>query len=179
MSKSSRKKPNLNSNDNIGPAFSQPGPMQHIKLVVIGDSGVGKTAVIVSYHEDGLPNYHLPHVYDNLAKTIQVNNMPIQLGIWDVSGHTEYDRLRPLSYPRTDVFLLMYDISNKQSLQNLATKWAPEKEHHIPNAPFGIIGCKTDLRKEMNNLPMNDELDELRLSLVIYQWLRVCNIDNI
>ena len=152
--------------------------MQNIKLVVIGDSGVGKTAVIVSYHEDGFPNEHLPKVCDNITSLIKLNKMSIQLGIWDVSGHKDFDRLRPLSYPRTDVFLLMYDISNKDSLKNLAIKWAPEKEHHVPYAPFGIIGCKSDLRKEMNNLPVNDELNELRLSLVIYRWLSISTIDH-
>eukprot|EP01083_Nonionella_stella_P251595 867926_1 len=43
--------------------------MQCVKLVVMGDSFVGKTSVIVSYNEDGLPNRHLPQVYDNNLET--------------------------------------------------------------------------------------------------------------
>ena len=130
MKKSSKQKPNVSASQ---PAFSQQAPLQNIKLVVIGDPGVGKTSVIVSYHEDGLPNHHLPMVYDNISKYIRVNNINIQLGLWDVSTHEDYDRLRPLSYPRTDVFLLMYDISDKQSLNNLQSKWKPEKEQLLIN----------------------------------------------
>eukprot|EP01083_Nonionella_stella_P086515 240397_1 len=154
--------------------------MQCVKLVVMGDSFVGKTSVIVSYNEDGLPNRHLPQVYDNVSKNILLsNNRPVQLGIWDVSSHAEYDRLRPLSYPRTDVFLLMYDVSNNQSLQNLETKWFPEKKHHVPESAFGVVGCKIDLREQEAMCPLNDELNEIRLCCVICYWLRNCNVDEL
>ena len=62
-----------------------------------------------------------------------VDDNPIQLGLWDVSGRGNFDqsRLRPLSYPQTDVFLICCSISNKQSFDHVKTLWAPEIKEHI------------------------------------------------
>lgn len=54
----------------------------------------------------------------------------------------DYDRLRPLSYPQTDVFLLCFDVSNEDSFENVGEKWLPELAHHIPDVPVLIVGCK-------------------------------------
>ena len=43
----------------------------------------------------------------------------VELGLWDTAGQEDYDRLRPLSYPDTDVILICYDISNQDSCDNI------------------------------------------------------------
>jgi small GTP-binding protein len=75
-----------------------------------------------------------------------VDGKPINLGLWDTAGPEDYDRLRPLSYPQTDVFLMCFAINRRQSFDNLVAKWVPEIRHHCPNVPYLFIGCKSDLR---------------------------------
>eukprot|EP00486_Rosalina_sp_Unknown_P014784 CAMPEP_0201591650 /NCGR_PEP_ID=MMETSP0190_2-20130828/189762_1 /ASSEMBLY_ACC=CAM_ASM_000263 /TAXON_ID=37353 /ORGANISM="Rosalina sp." /LENGTH=143 /DNA_ID=CAMNT_0048050065 /DNA_START=750 /DNA_END=1181 /DNA_ORIENTATION=- len=77
-----------------------------------------------------------------------VDGKPIQLGLWDTAGQEDYDRLRPLSYPQTDVFLVCYSIISRSSYENVRSKWIPEIKHHVPDAPFLLVGTKTDLRDD-------------------------------
>lgn len=75
-----------------------------------------------------------------------VDGKPINLGLWDTAGQEDYDRLRPLSYPQTDVFLVCFSVVSNTSLENVSAKWIPEIQHHCPNVPILLVGTKSDLR---------------------------------
>ena len=60
------------------------------------------------------------------------DGVPVSLGLWDTAGQEDYDRLRPLSYPQTDVFLICFSIVNPVSFENVRNKWGPEIRHHCP-----------------------------------------------
>ncbi|KAJ5555577.1 P-loop containing nucleoside triphosphate hydrolase protein [Penicillium sp. DV-2018c] len=77
-----------------------------------------------------------------------VDGRPISLGLWDTAGQEDYDRLRPLSYPQTDVFLICFSIVSPPSFDNVKAKWFPEIEHHAPNVPIILVGTKLDLRDD-------------------------------
>ena len=63
-------------------------------------------------------------------------------------GQEDYDRLRPLSYPDTDVILMCFSVDNRDSLENIQSKWIPEIEHFCPNVPYLLIATKKDLRTD-------------------------------
>ncbi|KAJ8762339.1 hypothetical protein K2173_007497 [Erythroxylum novogranatense] len=63
-------------------------------------------------------------------------------------GQEDYDRLRPLSYPQTDVFILAFSLISKASYENVAKKWIPELRHHAPRVPVILVGTKLDLRED-------------------------------
>ena len=77
-----------------------------------------------------------------------VDEQRINLGLWDTAGQEDYDRLRPLSYPSTDVFLVCYSVVSGSSFENVEGKWKPEIETHCPNVPFLLIGTKVDMRED-------------------------------
>lgn len=59
----------------------------------------------------------------------------------------DYDRLRPLSYPETNVFLICFAVNSPTSFQNVREKWYPEVKHYCPDIPLLLMGTKSDLRE--------------------------------
>lgn len=94
-----------------------------------------------------------------------VDGKPINLGLWDTAGQEDYDRLRPLSYPQTDVFLICFSLVNPPSFENVRTKWYPEISHHAPNTPVILVGTKLDLRDDKDTI---EKLRDKRMSPITY-----------
>mmetsp|Transcript_62467 Transcript_62467/g.99303 ORF Transcript_62467/g.99303 Transcript_62467/m.99303 type:complete len:188 (+) Transcript_62467:102-665(+) len=138
--------------------------MQDIKCVVVGDGAVGKTCLLISYTTNDFPKDYVPTVFDNYNATVMVEGQQINLGLWDTAGQEDYDRLRPLSYPQTNVFLVCYSVISKDSYANVTEKWVPEISHHAPNVPMLLIGTKSDLRSDTSfksNLVSSEEGEKL------------------
>ncbi|KAL0610528.1 Rho-related GTP-binding protein RhoF [Plecturocebus cupreus] len=70
----------------------------------------------------------------------------------EVRRQEDYDRLRPLSYQNTHLVLICYDVMNPTSYDNVLIKWFPEVTHFCRGTPMVLIGCKTDLRKDKEQL---------------------------
>ncbi|MDI1486965.1 MAG: Rho GTPase protein rac1 [Ramalina farinacea] len=84
----------------------------------------------------------------------------------ECDGQEDYDRLRPLSYPQTDVFLICFSIVSPPSFDNVKAKWFPEIEHHAPNVPIILVGTKLDLRDDSNQ---TNQLRSKRMEPVSYE----------
>lgn len=61
-------------------------------------------------------------VFDNYAVTVMIGGDPFTLGLFDTAGQEDYDRLRPLSYPQTDVFLVCFSVVSTSSFENVKEK---------------------------------------------------------
>jgi len=119
-----------------------------IKITVVGDTSVGKTSLLISYTTNSFPGEHVPTVFDNYSANAIVDEEPITLGLWDTAGSSEYNELRPLSYPGTDAFIVCYSIIDPNSLKCVSTKWVPEIQEHCPEVPIILVGTKLDLRNK-------------------------------
>jgi len=119
-----------------------------IKCVVVGDGAVGKTCLLISYTTNKFPSEYVPTVFDNYAVTVMIGDEPYTLGLFDTAGQEDYDRLRPLSYPQTDVFLICFSVMSPASFENVKEKWLPEVHHHCPGVPCIIVGTQIDLRDD-------------------------------
>ena len=122
--------------------------MESIKCVIVGDCSVGKTCILIVYTSDSFPADYIPTVFENFAVSIMVDDRPVYLGLYDTAGQEDYDRLRPLSYGNTDVFLVCFSLVSQDSYDNVKSKWAPEVRHYCGNVPIVLVGTKLDLRED-------------------------------
>lgn len=122
------------------------------KLVIVGDGACGKTCLLIVFSKDQFPEIYVPTVFENYVADIEIDDRVVELALWDTAGQEEYDRLRPLSYPDTDVVLMCYSIDNPDSLENIEEKWVPEVRHFCPTVPIILIGNKKDLRNNQETI---------------------------
>jgi cell division control protein 42 len=100
---------------------------------------------------------------DPLLTLRRIGDEPYTLGLFDTAGQEDYDRLRPLSYPQTDVFLVCFSVTSPASFENVREKWFPEVHHHCPGVPCLIVGTQVDLREDTS---VKDKLAKQRMAPV-------------
>eukprot|EP00052_Salpingoeca_macrocollata_P014294 m.112100 g.112100 ORF g.112100 m.112100 type:complete len:616 (+) comp19261_c0_seq12:72-1919(+) len=154
--------------------------MQSVKAVFIGDGAVGKSCALITYTTNTFPGEYVPTVFDNYAASVMHQGTPYTIGLWDTAGQEDYDRLRPLSYPQTDVFVLCYDVSRPASLSNVREKWYPEAVHYCPDARFVLLGLKSDLEQQVSD----EEIQRVAVAVraagtLIISSLQQTNVDRL
>ena len=126
--------------------------MLNVKCVVVGDGAVGKTSLLISYIENRFSVDYVPTVFDNFTTGVEVDGRLINFALWDTEGQEEYARLRALSYPETDVFLLCFSVVSPSSYDNIKSKWNDEITHNCPDAKTMLVGTKIDLRSDKETI---------------------------
>ena len=126
---------------------------------------VGKSCLLISYTTNAFPEYIPTTQHDNYSANVMVDGKQINLDLWGTAGQEDYDRLRPLSYPQTDVFLICFSLICPASCENVRSKWYPEVSHHCPDTPVILVGTKLDLREDKDTI---DKLKEKKLAPVTH-----------
>jgi GTPase SAR1 family protein len=85
--------------------------------------------------------------FDNYEATIFVEGKEVKFSLWDTAGQEGYARIRTLSYPKTDIFLLCFSVANYPSYVNCKDRWYGEIRHHCPNVPIILVGTKVSSLK--------------------------------
>jgi len=93
----------------------------------------------------------VPTVFDNYNTNIVIDDVTIALGLWDTAGSDEYDSLRPLSYPGTDIFLVCFSVVDPESLEHVRTKWITEIKEHMEGTKPAILLLGTKLDQRSNS----------------------------
>ncbi len=90
--------------------------------------------MLLSFTTNSFPEGTAPTVFDNYSTNIEVDKQQVELGLWDTSGQDDYDRLRPLSYTDTNIFLLCFSVDTFSSYENVKNKWFVEVQHYAPGS---------------------------------------------
>jgi len=121
-----------------------------LKVIILGDSGVGKTSLMNQYVNRKFSNQYKATIgADFLTKEITVDDRSVSLQIWDTAGQERFQSLGVAFYRGADACVLVYDVTNQNSFKTLET-WrdefliqaSPRDQDHFP---FLLIGNKVDI----------------------------------
>jgi Ras-related C3 botulinum toxin substrate 1 len=139
--------------------------MQTIKCTLVGDVTVGKTGLLIAYFYGYFPTNYIPIALETRSSNVIVDGKSITFSVWDIPGQNEYDRLLPLIYPETNIFLLCFSLVDPISFERVRTVWLPQISHYVPNAPFILVGTKLDLRQDPTTI---EELQKYNMAPISY-----------
>ncbi|MFQ6123008.1 MAG: Rab family GTPase [Candidatus Heimdallarchaeota archaeon] len=119
------------------------------KIVVIGDSGVGKTSLTMRYADQTFQYEYIKTIGTNFfMKTIPLLEEKVDLVLWDLAGDEAFGLLRPTFYQGAFGALLVCDVTRHSSFEHLE-EWLKELRNNIPHKiPIVLSGNKIDLKKD-------------------------------
>jgi len=116
------------------------------KCIVVGDGGVGKTALAVRLCKGFfIEDYKMTIGVDFYVKTIEIDDFNINLQIWDTGGQERFNSIRSIYYRGARGAAIVFDLSNQESFEHIP-RWIEEiKRETTGNIPILLIGNKSDL----------------------------------
>ena len=116
------------------------------KLIVIGDSGVGKSCLAIKAIKNYFEDLYAPTVgFEFLSFSVKINDETVKLQIWDTCGQEAYRSLINSFYRNSSFAILVYSIDNKDSFENLEAWLNDIKTQSNPDIKIILIGNKVDL----------------------------------
>jgi Ras-related protein Rab-7A len=151
-------------------------------MILIGDSGVGKTSLISQYvHRKFKKNYEMTIGFNITVKELEVDGKKISLSINDVGGQDRFEGVRHMFYPGTHLALLVYDVTRPDSLENLVdwlkeiNEFNPPREDEPP-VQMIVVGNKCDL--EDTRMTERDEGEDLVKKIRAIKHIETSARDN-
>eukprot|EP01084_Bolivina_argentea_P131381 231905_1 len=146
--------------------------MQHVKLTVTGDKGVGKTSLLISYTTNAFPSEYIPSTFDEYSANVMLDNRPVQLSLHDTPPHgSGHD------YGGTQIFVLCFAINNRESFNSVRDNWLPELTQHRAGIPYILCGTKSDLRNDLTldttAFVSAQEANEMKLDIGASEYMEI------
>ena len=118
----------------------------HFKLVLLGDSAVGKSCLVVRFVRDEFFEYQEPTIGAAfLTQTVTLPDATVKFEIWDTAGQERYRSLAPMYYRGAAAAIVVYDITKKDSFKG-AINWIKEiQKRGDPNVVIALAGNKADM----------------------------------
>ncbi|XP_041669104.1 ras-related protein Rab-15-like [Cheilinus undulatus] len=116
-----------------------------VRLLMLGDSGVGKTCMLRRFTESEFNPTHISTIgVDFKMKTLEIDGIKVRVQIWDTAGQERYKTITKQYYRRAQGIIFVYDITNRLSFQHLAM-WASDVDEFAPDKVQRIlVGNKSD-----------------------------------
>lgn len=130
------------------------------KVVVLGESSVGKSCLIERATRNTFSNQSVPTVgASQSCLTISTPNGMVTLDIWDTAGQEKYRALTPMYYRGADVVIICFDVTNRSSYEAVL-QWSDVLQENLPKETV-IVLCATKIDLEDDRIISSDELNEM------------------
>ncbi|XP_075032307.1 ras-related protein Rab-13 isoform X2 [Calonectris borealis] len=116
------------------------------KLLLIGDSGVGKTCLIIRFAEDNFTSTYISTIgIDFKIRTVDIDGKKIKLQVWDTAGQERFKTITTAYYRGAVGIILVYDITDEKSFENIQNWMKSIKENASAGVERLLIGNKCDM----------------------------------
>ena len=123
-------------------------PEIKLKLLIIGDSNVGKTSMLLNYTDNYFPESHLATIgVEYKVKELKTDKYNITLQIWDTAGQERFRSITKSFFRNTNGILFVYDITSRKSFQSVKD-WIKDSELHDTGFEKILVGNKVDLKEK-------------------------------
>jgi Ras-related protein Rab-1A len=120
-------------------------PDRYIKLMLLGDSQVGKTCLLSKLKGDQMPSSHIPTIgIDVKMCSFQVRDRTLKVQVWDTAGQEKLRTIPKMYYAHSEGFVLVYDITDADTFRNIGY-WVEQIRTYKEDAMKLLIGNKSDL----------------------------------
>ncbi|XP_065348851.1 ras-related protein Rab-18-B-like [Cloeon dipterum] len=126
----------------------QDQPITSLKILVIGESNVGKSSLMNRFIDDTFdPNMANTIGVDYRSRVVNVDGQTVQLGIWDTAGQERFRTLTPTYYRNAQGAVIVYDVTRRQTFERVE-QWLQELDAYVNRTDVVkmIVGNKTDLK---------------------------------
>ena len=142
-----------------------------IKLLIIGDSSVGKTSILLNYTDNVFPDSHLATIgVENKVKMIKTDKFNVKLQIWDSAGQERFKSITKSFFRNANGILFVYDITNRKTFHSVKD-WIKDSELNATNFEKILLGNKIDLeakrqvkKTELEEYGLKKKIDTLETS---------------
>jgi Ras-related protein Rab-8A len=123
---------------------------QLIKLIIIGNTAVGKTSLVVRYCDGGFePKTYLSTVgVDFKTKVVEIDGRSIKVQIWDTAGQERFKNITRAYYRGANGIILVYDVTSRETFDSIRTWFQDIKELSRGDQPLVLLANKSDKKKD-------------------------------
>ena len=119
-----------------------------LKLLIIGDSAVGKTSMLLKYTDNFFPESHLATIgVEFKTKDVQYNGYKINLQVWDTAGQERFKSITKSFFRNANGIIFVYDITQKNTFKNVKD-WIKDSEANDTGFKRILVGNKIDLQNK-------------------------------
>ena len=129
-----------------------------IKIVIIGDSGVGKTNFIFRFAENSFSDMHVSTVgldYKSKIIILPSSKKRVRIQIWDTAGQERYMAINKNTLQKVQGIIIMYDLTNRKSFENLE-RWFNIVSQNFPGKTVFLVGNKLDLSDDKRTVTVEE-----------------------
>jgi len=151
------------------------------KLVLIGDSGVGKSCLLLRFADDNFTDSYISTIgVDFRFRTITIDDKIVKLQIWDTAGQERFRTITSAYYRGADGIIMVYDVTSSESFDHVE-EWLSEVDRYAnENTSKLLVGNKADLieEKQVTQETAQSFADKLGISFLETSAKTATNVDN-
>ena len=149
----------------------------HFKILTLGESGVGKTSILLNYTENKFVKSHLATIgIDYKIKSLEIDNHIIKIKIWDTAGQEKFRNLTSQYFINSNGIFIIFDLGDKMSFDKI-NEWMKQINYHLKSIeiPIVLLGNKCD----HHNREINEKIIEDLCNFYKIKYFQTSSLKNI